>query len=156
MVSKNKAQAKINDSHELIQLSCFYLDDTLFGVDINLVQEINEDLTITRVPTSPDYVLGIMNLRGQIVTVIDQAKKIGFNSPGITNDSRVIIVKSQNESIGLLVDRVTEVITVSKGAIDASPSNIKGVHGKFFQGVIQTESHELLALLDVETVLDEE
>ena len=155
MSQQNLPNQKFADN-DTMQLSCFYLDETLFGVDIGLVQEINEDLTITRVPLSPDYVLGIMNLRGQIVSVIDQAKKIGFNSPGITKASRVIIVKSQNESIGLLVDKVTEVITVNKSSIDTPPSNIKGVHGKYFQGVIQTEDHELLALLDVEIVLEDE
>jgi purine-binding chemotaxis protein CheW len=144
------------DEEELLQISCFYLDKTLFGVDINLVQEINEVVNITQVPLSPDYVLGIMNLRGQIVTVIDQCRKLGFNPSGIRDNSRVIIVKSQSECIGLLVDKITEVITVNRNRISTPPSNIKGVQGRFFQGVIQTDRQELLALLDVETVLEDE
>lgn len=149
-------QDKKTENENLLQLSCFYLNDTLFGVDIKLVQEINEELNITKVPLSDDYVLGIMNLRGQIVTVIDQAKKLGFRPSKITGDSRVIIVKSQNESIGLLVDRITDVVTVSEGKISSPPSNIRGAQGRFFQGVVQTDKSELLALLNVETVLEEE
>ena len=147
---------QISQAGETIQLSCFYLDDTLCGLDINIVQEINQDLQITKVPMSPDYVVGIMNLRGQIVTVIDQSRKIGFDPSTLTDESRVIIVTSQNEHIGLLVDRVTEVVTTPLNDIADPPSNIKGVQGKFFKGVVHTTNNEILALLDVEAVLAEE
>ncbi|MCB2181027.1 MAG: chemotaxis protein CheW [Desulfobulbaceae bacterium] len=141
---------------DFIQLSCFYLQDTFCGLDINIVQEINEDLQITKVPLSQDYVIGIMNLRGQIVTVVDQSRKIGFEPSVISEDSRVIIVNSQNEHIGLLVDRVTEVLTISTKDIADAPSNIEGAQGKFFKGVVHTAKNEILALLDVEAVLTED
>lgn len=141
---------------ESIQLSCFYLEDTLCGLDISIVQEINQDLQITKVPLAPDYVVGIMNLRGQIVTVVDQSRKIGFDPSTITDESRVIIVNSQNEHIGLLVDRVTDVLTTPIKDIADPPSNIKGAQGKFFKGVVHTAKNEILALLDVEAVLAEE
>lgn len=155
MTVENDNQQTSQDG-EFIQLSCFYLEDTLCGLDINIVQEINEDLQITKVPLSKDYIVGIMNLRGQIVTVIDQGRKIGFEPSTITEDSRVIIVNSQNEHIGLLVDRVTEVLTTPVKDIADPPSNIKGVQGKFFKGVVHTAKNEILALLDVEAVLAEE
>lgn len=138
---------------EIIRVSTFYLDDTLCGIDINLVQEINDDLSLTKVPLSPDYVMGIMNLRGQIVTVIDQGKKIGFSPSEINNDKRVVIVKFKDEYIGLVVDEIKEVIAMDKKKINAPPSNIKGVQGKFFKGVVETDTNELLALLDVEAIL---
>ncbi len=141
---------------EFIQLACFYLGDTLCGLDISIVQEINQDLQITHVPLSPDYVVGIMNLRGQIVTVVDQSRKIGFEASSITDESRIIIVTSLNEHIGLLVDKVTDVLTASVKDIADPPSNIKGVQGKFFKGVVHTANNEILALLDVEAVLAEE
>ena len=150
----DKQQA--NMEGETIQLSCFYLEDTLCGLDINIVQEINQDLQITKVPMSSDYVVGIMNLRGQIVTVIDQCRKIGFKPSTITDESRVIIVNSQKEHIGLLVDRVTEVLTTPVKEITDPPSNIKGVQGRFFKGVVHTKNNEILALLDVEAVLAED
>jgi purine-binding chemotaxis protein CheW len=147
---------QISEDGETIQLSCFYLNDTLCGLNISIVQEINQDLQITKVPLSPDYVVGIMNLRGQIVTVIDQSRKIGFAPSTITDESRVIIVTSQGEHIGLLVDSVTEVLTTPLKNIATPPSNIKGAQGKFFKGVVHTAKNEILALLDVEVVLAEE
>ena len=138
---------------ESVQIATFYLDDTLCGIDIDLVQEINGDLAFTPVPLAEPSVLGIMNLRGQIVTVIDQGLRIGFPPLKITSDSRVIIVRSGNEQLGVVVDRVTEVVTVPRGTISKPPSNIKGSQGKFFRGVIQTDKHELLALLDIDEIL---
>ena len=141
---------------EEVQFACFYLGDTLCGFDIELVQEVNDDFVITPVPLSPDYVLGIMNLRGQIITVIDQNIKMGLKPSKIEKTSRVIIVKSSSEYIGLLVDRVSEVVKTTGKNISKPPSNLKGVQGKFFKGIIQTQSKELLGLLDIDTLLDEE
>lgn len=138
---------------DTMQISTFYLDDTLCGIDIDLVQEINGDLSFTPVPLAEEYVLGVMNLRGQIVTVIDQSRKIGFAPVVITADSRVVIVRSQGESIGVVVDKVKEVVTIDRKVIGKPPSNIKGSQGKFFSGVVQTERHELLALLDIDEIL---
>ena len=146
----------VTDLDEELQYSCFYLGDTLCGFDIGLVQEVNDDFSITKVPLSPEYVLGIMNLRGQIITVIDQSIKMGLQPCKIAKSSRVIIVKSRNEFIGLLVDRVGEVIKTNRKNIAKPPSNLKGVQGKFFTGIIHTESKELLGLLDIDTLLDDE
>ena len=152
-MSEQEAKA---DAEKEQQFSCFYLGDTLYGYDIDLVQEVNDELTITRVPLSPDYVVGIMNLRGQIITVIDQQKKIGLSSTEITKSSRVIIIRSKSEYIGLLVDRIAEVVTCRQGDIGKPPSNIHGVQGRLFKGVVRTPGNELLALLDIDAVLDDE
>lgn len=144
------------DSDQEMQFTCFYLGDTLYGYEIDLVQEINDELNITKVPLSPDYVMGIMNLRGQIITVIDQKKKLGLKSDITSNSSRVIIIKSQNEYIGLMVDKIAEVITCRAKDIAKPPSNVHGVQGKMFKGVVHTQKNELLALLDINSVLDDE
>ena len=141
---------------EEVQFACFYLGDTLCGFDIELVQEVNDEFNITPVPLSPNYVLGIMNLRGQIITVVDQNIKMGLQPCQIEKTSRVIIVKSNSEYIGLLVDRVAEVVKTTRKSIAKPPSNLKGVQGKFFKGIIHTESKELLGLLDIDILLDEE
>ncbi len=140
---------------EVLLYSSFYLGETLCGINIANVQEINEDLNITKVPLSPDYVEGIMNLRGQIVTIINQSMKIGFPASQINKESRVVIVKSKEENVGLLVDRVTEVVSVTRKEIAEPPPNIKGVQGRFFEGVLHTEGNELMGLLNVEEVLVE-
>lgn len=144
------------EQEEIIQFSSFYLDGTLFGINIKDVQEINEDLDITKVPLSSDYVMGIMNLRGQIVTIVNVGMKIGLAPSVISPESRVVIVDSQGEHVGLLVDKVTEVVTVSQKEITAPPANIKGAQGRFFEGILHTGDHELMALLNVDVVLTEE
>lgn len=149
----SKAEMVAANSDETIQISTFYLNDTLCGIEIDLVQEINDDFAFTPVPLAGEAILGIMNLRGQIVTVIDQGMKIGFPPFKPSSDSRVVIVRSQGESIGVVVDRVKEVVTVPRSSIAKPPSNIKGSQGKFFSGVIQTDKHELLALLDIDEIL---
>ncbi|MCP4298325.1 MAG: purine-binding chemotaxis protein CheW [Proteobacteria bacterium] len=153
---KQKTDNTKTDSEEQLLFSSFYLEDTLCGIDIAHVQEINEDFAITRVPLSPDYVMGIMNLRGQIVTVLNLAMKIGLSPSAISPTSRVIIVISKGENIGLLVDKVTDVATILPSDISKSPANIKGAQGVFFQGILHTDTNELMALLNIAVVLDTE
>jgi len=150
-ISQNKT-----DADQEFQFSCFYLDETLCGFEIELIQEINDDLNITKVPLSPDYIVGIMNLRGQIITVINQSQKIGLRPSKLTKSSRVIVVKSQNEFIGLLVDKVADVIKTTKKHISSPPSNINGVQGRFFKGIVQKKGSDLIALLNIDSILEEE
>ena len=138
-----------------VQLACFYVGSALCAIEINIVQEMNKQMKMTRVPQAPTHVLGIMNLRGRIVTTIDLGQKLGLTPSQKTDSSRIIIVNSQDENIGLLVDKITDVITVQWEDMEPTPSNIKGVRGKYFQGVFKT-SKDLVAVLDVETVLTEE
>ncbi|MBU2515655.1 chemotaxis protein CheW [bacterium] len=145
-----------DNSEKELQFSCFYLEDTLYGLDIELIQEVNDDLNLTNVPLSRESIAGIMNLRGQIITVIDLRKQLGLPTIGLTKRSRVIIIKSQNEFIGLLIDRIAEVITCQKKEISKPPSNINGIQGRCFEGVFHTRNNELLAVLDLDMVLEEE
>lgn len=138
------------------QISCFYVGEALCGIDIGFVQEINKQVMFTSVPHSPEYVMGIMNLRGKIVTIIDLGKKLGIeSSANITDSTRIIIVNSREEYIGLLVDRVTDVVVADWEKVSPPPSNIKGVKGKYFQGVYKFKNM-LVAILDVDEVLDSE
>jgi len=136
-----------------VQFCSFYLGDTLCGIAINLVQEINEDCSITQVPLSPDYVEGIMNLRGQIVTIINQGIKLGLDPTKIGPDSRVIIVNSADEQVGVLVDRISDVISTKNSNISKPPANINGIHGKYFTGIYHTKDNDLMAILNIEKVL---
>lgn len=142
-------------NEETIQLSCFYVGNALAGIDINQVQEINKELEMTKVPRSQDYVLGIMNLRGKIVTIIDLGKKLGLK-PGIWSDkSRIVILNWNDEYVGFFVDRIADVVMAASKDIVPPPSNIKGLRGKYFQGVYHYKK-ELVAILDTDAVLNEE
>ena len=142
----------VTEKKGLVQLSCFYIGSALCGIDISVIQEMNKHMEMTTVPQAPRYVLGIMNLRGRIVTIVDLGRKLGLGPSRQTSNSRIIIVNSRDENIGLLVDRVTDVITVNWEEVESTPSNIQGVKGKYFQGVSQA-SKDLVAILDVDKVL---
>ncbi len=140
------------DQPEILELCTFYIGDHPFGVDILKVQEINKKPPITTVPQSRDYIVGVMNLRGQIVTVIDLAAKLGLASAAPGRENRAIIVHSQDEYVGLMVDRIGDVIPVNTAQMEPPPANIDGVLGKYAQGVLKTKEG-LIGVLDIEAVL---
>ncbi|MFC1863476.1 chemotaxis protein CheW [Thermodesulfobacteriota bacterium] len=145
----------IRTGNEVVELSTFYIGEALCGMDILKVQEINKLLEMTKVPQAPEYVKGILNLRGQIVTVIDLGKKLGLSETQISHETRNIIVNSRNEYIGFLVDRIGDVERTEWGSVEPPPANIDGVQGKYFEGVFKTEK-SLIGILNVEEVLKEQ
>jgi purine-binding chemotaxis protein CheW len=102
---------RTNLNSGMVELATFYVGTSLCGMDILKVQEINKLVEMTVVPQAPDYVMGILNLRGQIVTIIDLGKKLGLSSTEMSPDTRNIIVNSKGEYIGLLVERISDVVT---------------------------------------------
>jgi len=137
-----------------LEFSTFYVGGALCGINILNIQEINKHFDITKVPQSSDYVKGILNLRGRIVTIIDLGKKLGLEPINENQDNRNIIVNSEDEHIGLLVDSISDVAIAKKEDIEPAPSNIGGVKGKYFKGVLKTEK-QLIGILDIDEVLKE-
>lgn len=142
-------------NRSVVELATFFVGDALCGMDILKVQEINKLIEMTRVPQAPEYVLGILNLRGEIVTIIDLGKKLGLKSTELSNKTRNIIVNSNEEHIGLMVEQISDVVQAEWENVDAPPANIGGVQGKYFTGVFKTKDR-LIGILDVEKVLEEE
>jgi purine-binding chemotaxis protein CheW len=99
--------------------------------------------------------LGILNLRGEIVTIIDLGKKLGLKSTELSDKTRNIIVNSRGEHIGLMVEKISDVVQANFEKIEAPPANIGGVQGKYFTGVLKTKDR-LIGILDVGKVLEEE
>jgi purine-binding chemotaxis protein CheW len=147
MTEMNKDSAS-ND----VEFATFYVGGALCGIDILNIQEINKNFEITNVPQASDYVEGILNLRGRIVTIIDLGKKLGLEPVNKDKDNRNIIVNSDDEHIGLLVDSISDVVLAQRTDIEPAPSNIGGAKGKFFQGVLKTEA-QLIGILDIDEVL---
>ena len=137
-----------------VELATFYVGDALCGIDILSIQEINKQTEVTQVPQSAEFIKGVMNLRGRIVSIIDLATKLGLGSIRPDKDNRTIIVDSQDEQIGLLVDRISDVLVADTETVEPPPANIKGVQGRFFHGVFKTE-RQLIGILDIEAVLGE-
>ena len=150
------SQSSRSDIHsDTVELASFYVGEALCGMDILKVQEINKLIEMTRVPQAPEYVLGILNLRGEIVTIIDLGKKLGLKSTELNDKTRNIIVNSNGEHIGLMVEQISDVIQVEWEKVEPPPANISDVQGKYFTGVFKT-ADRLIGILDVEKVLKEE
>lgn len=137
------------------QFATFYVGDLLLGVDIRHVQEINRQLDVTPVPNAPAHVRGVINLRGEVATVIDLRTVLNLPKTDATPTTRNLIVHSQDESIGLWVDSIGDILTVNQDDIAHPPANVDGVDGRFFRGVHTMET-VIVVLLDVEQVLNDQ
>lgn len=155
------------------QFVTFYLDNDFFGINILLVREINRHLgDITPVELAPEFVRGLLNLRGQIVTVIDLGLRLGVGPRPIGPHSSCIILKTTAELtrsdacrhlrenatsdlIGLLVDYIGDVVTVPEADIESAPAHVGGVKGRFVDGVVKLHTRLLVTLKTSELLAQE-
>ena len=152
------------------QFSSFYLNDTLFGIDILVVSDIYRHLEMTPVHRLPPYVRGLLNLRGQIVTVLDLGIRLGLDAREIDDQTRCIILKTDSDLsrdylesgkqvsmgshvVGLLVDKIGEVISVDDSRIEKPPANVAQIEKKYLSGVVKLD-HELLSIVKIGEVLN--
>lgn len=126
--------------------------DGVFGIDATLIQEVVMVGEITPVRHASDYVAGIRNLRGRIITVIDLCVRLGLGAVEIGPESRILIADWKGEPVSLLVDRVADAITLEAGNLEPSPPNLNGVQMQKLRGVFRS-GERLGALLDLATVL---
>jgi len=137
------------------ELALFRIEGSLFGIDIDHIKEINKNLSYTKVTVAQDYIKGVLNLRGQIVTVIDL--RIKFKKPpSQANDPnrRMIIVNYHDENVGLLVDSIDDIIHIDPRRLENSAAHMKGVNPDYFSGVYKLDS-EIVIILDVVEILDD-
>jgi purine-binding chemotaxis protein CheW len=143
----------------------FVLNEQLYGIEILLIREINRQLEMTPVPHAANYIRGLLNLRGQIVTILDLNKRLGLEDTMLSERSHNIILKTDQElqsinkelvtapdKVGFLVDDIQDVIIVSEEEIELPPANMGKVDGQFLSGVIK-QSSQLVAILSVEKLL---
>jgi purine-binding chemotaxis protein CheW len=136
------------------ELALFRIDDKLFGIDIVHIQEINKNLSFTKIYDARDYIKGVLNLRGQIVTVVDL--RVKFNREAASDDDpnrRMIIVNYRDESVGFLVDSIDDIINIEPEQLEESITQMEGVNPDYFSGVYKLDS-EIVIILDVEKILD--
>lgn len=134
---------------ELLQLVSFMVGTEEFAVPILAVQEINRMMQITKVPQSPPFIEGVINLRGKIIPVMDLRKRFGIESREQSTDERIIVVEVGSRVIGFTVDRVNEVLRISADIVEPPPSMVCGVESDYVQGVGKLEDR-LLILLDLQ------
>ena len=134
----------------------FRLADETYGVNVMQVQEVLRVTEIAPVPGAPHYVLGIINLRGNVVTVIDTRTRFGLDPKEIDDSSRIVIIEAENKQVvGILVDSVSEVVDLRSSQIEAAPNVGTEESAQFIQGVASVEG-ELLILVDLNKLLTED
>jgi len=137
-----------------IQWVTFRLDKEIYGIEVMQVQEVLRVTEITPVPGAPDYILGIINLRGNVVTVLDTRKRFGLPPKEIEDPSRIVIIESADQVVGMLVDSVAEVVYLRYSEIESSPNVGTEESSRFIQGV-HSRNNSLLILVDVNKLLTE-
>ncbi|MCF6202570.1 MAG: chemotaxis protein CheW [Methylococcaceae bacterium] len=139
----------------IMQWVTFRLGDEKYGINVMQVQEVLRITEIAPVPGAPPYVLGIINLRGNVVTVIDTRNRFGLMSKETDDSSRVVIIETENHIIGILVDSVAEVVELRASEMENAPNVGNEESSKYIQGVTSTEN-ELLILVDLNKFLSDE
>lgn len=138
---------------ETIQLLVFRLGDEEYAVDILQAHGIEHlDQGITRVPKAPDFVEGVVNLRGEILPIVDLRKRFGLVVRPIGYDARVIIVEVGGDLLGMIVDAIVEVLRVPASAIEAAPEITKSIDTYYLAGVAKM-GERLIVLLNLERTL---
>ncbi len=153
-MAKNKEEQK-GQSSELLQLVSFIMGNEEFGVDILFVHEINRMLQITKVPNSPDFVEGVINLRGRVIPVIDLRRKLGMDRKPHDKNTRIIVVEVDGKTVGFIVDAVNEVLRIPKNITEAPPELVTGINSEFIKAVGKLDDR-LLILLDLEKIISSE
>ena len=136
-----------NEVDQALQLIGFTVGEERFAIAISEVHEINRFEHISKIPDLPDHVLGVIDLRGVVVPVINLAEKLGISSQGVTKDTRIIIVGFNGDKIGILVDSVSEVLRVSNSSLERPPSIIQSVNAEYICGIIRN-NNQLIVVLD--------
>ena len=145
--------AEQND--EVLQWVTFCLDEEVYGINVMQVQEVLRYTDIAPVPGAPSYVLGIINLRGNVVTVIDTRTRFGLGPTEATDNSRIVIIESEKQVVGIMVDSVAEVVYLKMSDIDSAPNVGTDESAKFIQGVSNRED-QLLILVDLNKLLSDD
>lgn len=138
-----------------MQWATFLLADELYGIDVMQVKEVLRLTEIAPVPGSAHYIVGIINLRGNVITVIDTRTLFGLGQCDPTDDSRIVVIELEDQVVGMLVDSVAEVIYLRQSQIERAPNVGTDESTKFIQGV-SYHNDELIILLDLNRMIEDD
>ena len=139
----------------ILQYVTFRLDDETYGINVMQIQEVLRYTEIAPVPGAPIYVLGIINLRGNVVTVVDTRQRFGLMQADVTDHTRIVVLELEGQVIGVLVDSVAEVVYLRQSEIESAPNVGNEESARFIQGVCN-KNGELIILVEFEKMLSEE
>ncbi len=138
-----------------IQYVTFTLEDETYGINVMQVQEVLREIEVAPVPGAPHYVMGIINLRGNVVSVIDARIRFGLPTCDSTELTRIIVIEVQQHIIGILVDSVAEVVDIKDSDIETAPNVGTNDASKYIDGVV-SRGDKLLILVDLNKLLSTE
>jgi purine-binding chemotaxis protein CheW len=133
----------------------FRLADELFAVEVLVAREIIEMQRVTRLPRTPHYVLGMINLRGKIVPVVDLRLKLGLQDAGAERETRIVVVEVRGMRTGVVVDGVSEVLDIAAGQIEVPPHLGEGADVAYLLGIAKVKD-QVFILMNLESVLSAE
>jgi purine-binding chemotaxis protein CheW len=149
------ANAAKSAEDPILQWVTFRLENESYGINVMQVQEVLRHTEIAPVPGAPPYVLGIINLRGNVVTVIDTRSRFALPDAETTDQTRIVIIEAESQVVGILVDAVAEVVYLRQSEIETTPNVGNEESAKFIQGVCH-KNDELLILVDLEKLMSDE
>ena len=151
MSASATAVARATDAD--LQLATFFVNGLCLALEIDEIQEIIRSVNITPVPYCPPEVKGVINLRGEVATVLGLREVLGLEGCESKDiHTRILIVRSEGESIGLIVDRIGDIVPAARDRLLPPPSNVDLVDGRFFRGVYPREG-DIIVILSLQEVL---
>lgn len=134
------------------QMVIFNVDRESYGVDIGQVIEIIKPLDIVKVPNTPEFIEGLINLRGKVHAIFNLRKKFKLPAIEMDDNTKIIIVSVNGTNIGFIVDAVNEIVRVEESDIESTPSVVTGIHSKYISGVAKL-ADKMIIMLDLNIVL---
>lgn len=146
--------SKTTQKLDHIEVVSFFVSDMLCALECNQIQEILHEEDVTFVHHAPEYVRGVINLRGQIVTILELRAKLELPKTKNQKKSRIIVIKHKDEHIGLLVDRVQDILVGNRENLEPPPSHLGDLHGKYVSNILKMEK-DLVAILNTDAILED-
>lgn len=134
------------------QLVSFTLGNEEYGLDILKVQEINRMMGITKVPNAPDFIEGVINLRGRVIPIVNLRKKLAQSEKEFDKYTRIVVVNCQGKAYGLIVDAVSEVLRLSENSVEPPPPLTSSNRSEYVKGVGKLDK-KLIILLDLDKLV---
>jgi len=151
-MNDNTARARTDETEGLLQLVTFTIANEEFGLDILLVQEIIRIMDITKVPRAPEFVEGVINLRGKVIPIMDLRRRFGLGAKAHDNHTRIIVVELRTLIVGFVVDAVSEVLRIPASTVEPPPPLVSGIDSEYISGVGKLQDR-LLILIDLYRLL---